>query len=888
MFEYFKKRSNTPIEDRNYSLHYLVLAGILFLSTMWVVVDQAFSRAPWKEHQKDFYGQLKANADSLNEVADKNLEKPRTAKQLEKIQAELASAKDALFSDEYVNLEQTLEIKEKELLDWTTKWRFARGTSDQYYYEFKATVHHGEPDPAKEQKLRDIESQIAEYFKKMELVKSQRDSISDKLKSLKAKVTVAEDAIQKIMVDKNAAMKKLEIADSKKFEIKQTILAKFTRNNFEQIVDEIDRCATCHLQISEPTFQASGSVFNAHPKKVMEVHNFEEMGCISCHAGQGRALTAGMAHGWEDHYWNQPMHEKSYTEAGCFKCHASRVNLPEAPQLTKGLQLITDFGCQGCHVLPIELDLPKVGPELNNITKKTNIEWIADWIKNPSHFSPNTRMPNFYLTDDQVNDITAFLAANSKTSTFTSEFKYSNDGNAERGKQVMNEVGCIACHAIDQHVIKGRVKEGPAFGPDLNKTGNKVNPDWLYDWVMNPKHYSPTTKMPSMRLSTQEGKDVVAYLMTKKDSNYKPKVAIASDITDSKRVQRGSDLVKSLGCYGCHAIKGTETLGNVSVSLVNIASKTKDSFDFGDANLVHVHQNRPTEETAFVYTKGVVNENGMPDTNEVEYSWYGWIRGKMSHSRRYSTERIHTAMPDFKMNQEETEAVTTALLAWTGQWYNDEYKEVVSKELNKGRQFVRENNCVGCHLVENYGWFIKDKVTEARGLPPNLSGAGSRFREDWLLSFLKNPIKVRPWLKIRMPSFGHTDQEWNTVIKYFSSLAKEELEIRQFEIPKASSEAIATGKQLFTEFKCQQCHVVSSSGQFTDASNAPNLTLASSRLKPEFISKWLRNPGAFQPGTMMPAFFTTEKTYLTKYYDGDSQQQIQALSAYLLDMSSRK
>lgn len=885
MFEYFKKRSNTPIEDRNYSWHYLILAGILFVSTMYVVIDQAFSRSPWKEYQADFYGQLKANADSLIQAADKEIAKPRTAKKIETFQSDLDKAKEALFSPEYQQLQSDLEAKEKEVLDLTTKWRFARGTSDQYYYEYKKTVHEGAKDEAKEKKLRDIEATIADYFQKLEAAKVERDAIVEKLSVYKTKIQVAEDELQKLMADKNAAMKKLEVANGKKFEIKQIILEKFTKNNFEQIVDEIDRCTTCHLQVTENNFQATGAAFKAHPKKVLQIHNWEEMGCISCHAGQGRALTEGMAHGWEDHYWTQPMHEKSYTEAGCFKCHSSQLNIPEAPQLSKGLKLIADFGCQGCHVLPIELNLPKVGPQLNSIAAKTNADWIADWIKNPKHFSPNTRMPDFYLTDDQSTDITAYLLSVSKNSDYKPMSKYDGSGNAARGKQIVSDVGCIACHAVDEFKATNRVKEGPSFGPDLNKTGNKVNADWLMDWVMNPKHYSPETKMPSMRLSNQEGKDVVAYLMSKKDPNYKPQVKIAVDLNDKAKIDRGAALVKSLGCYGCHNIKGTESLGNVSVSLTNIATKTAHDFDFGDAELVKTHYNRPTNETAFVYTSGKVNDVGMPDTNRVEYTWYGWIRGKLSHSRRYTTERITTLMPDFHMSKDEVEAVTTALLAWNGAWTNEKYRNITSKTINEGRQFVRENNCIGCHLVENYGWFIKDKVAESREVPPNLQGAGARFQESWLLGFLKNPSPVRPWMKLRMPSFGHTDMEWNVVMKYFNEMAGEDFSIVNYQIPPTTSEKINTGRQLFADMKCQQCHVVQNSGPYPAGVNAPNLKLASSRLKPGFIPKWLKNPAAFQPGSNMPAFFESDQSYFTKYYNGDSKQQMDALSDYMLSLT---
>ena len=40
----FQKRAETPVENRNYSTFYLVFSGLLFLSTLWAVVDEVVVR----------------------------------------------------------------------------------------------------------------------------------------------------------------------------------------------------------------------------------------------------------------------------------------------------------------------------------------------------------------------------------------------------------------------------------------------------------------------------------------------------------------------------------------------------------------------------------------------------------------------------------------------------------------------------------------------------------------------------------------------------------------------------------------------------------------------------------------------------------------------------
>ena len=48
----------------------------------------------------------------------------------------------------------------------------------------------------------------------------------------------------------------------------------------------------------------------------------------------------------------------------------------------------------------------------------------------------------------------------------------------------------------------------------------------------------------------------------------------------------------------------------------------------------------------------------------------------------------------------------------------------------------------------------------------------------WLHDFLKSPSTIRPWLKLRMPTFSLNDDEIATVTKYFLALHRTELEPR--------------------------------------------------------------------------------------------------------------
>ena len=42
--------------------------------------------------------------------------------------------------------------------------------------------------------------------------------------------------------------------------------------------------------------------------------------------------------------------------------------------------------------------------------------------------------------------------------------------------------------------------------------GNKTTYEWIYNWVRDPKHYSPDTYMPDLRLTDAQVADVATYL----------------------------------------------------------------------------------------------------------------------------------------------------------------------------------------------------------------------------------------------------------------------------------------------------------------------------------------------------------------------------------------
>ena len=146
----------------------------------------------------------------------------------------------------------------------------------------------------------------------------------------------------------------------------------------------------------------------------------------------------------------------------------------------------------------------------------------------------------------------------------------------------------------------------------------------------------------------------------------------------------------------------------------------------------------------------------------------------------------------------------------------------------------------------------------------------------------------------RMPTFHFTEHEIAAIGAYFASLDKVDWGWID-PTPTTTAESLKAGEQLFNELKCISCHPTSpvvATG--ADAKVAPNLQVAHSRLRPEWIRPWLLDPGVIAPDTRMPSFFAKDdatgkrKTQIPEILGGDVDKQIQALRDHLFTLGGGK
>ena len=342
--------------------------------------------------------------------------------------------------------------------------------------------------------------------------------------------------------------------------------------------------------------------YASHPRLDLFVgpnspHPLQTFGCTSCHEGQGSATAFKWAshfpndtdqrqrwseeRGWfNNHHWIFPMHARRFAESSCLRCHhevtdlgpSERFPQAPAPKVTAGHDLVRQYGCFGCHEVN-GFDGPdrRIGPDLR---------------LEPNFFAAAQQLG--YLLDQEIGPRppsggnSAALAELLSARELAGQVATDPEGTTRARHQLLEQITADRQRPDDERVLPAAVAqlqgvlkdvESPGtqrkVGPSLRFVKSKLDAAFLYDWIRDPAHFRPTTKMPSffgqydhlhgedLLLAQQfepiEVQGIVAYLL-QRSQPYLP-VAPPTGITPSspdERVARGKQLFEFRGCLACH------------------------------------------------------------------------------------------------------------------------------------------------------------------------------------------------------------------------------------------------------------------------------------------------------------------------------------------------
>jgi mono/diheme cytochrome c family protein len=865
-------------EKKSYGSVFIIGAALLVMLTIWAYWDDNISRRPWKIIQAKFYRLDYGKANTAYDEEDKKLQADEKYQELAK---KLAAFQSSLAGGE---LGKKLKALESEEASATVKFQEA----DQRVKDVKSELEEAwyEHDHAVQQKrnvkpylehIERLNQQKSQLDKALAPLAARRNQLKEDIKNISGGAKEIETELAKltgerdkwIRVMENATFKLGPLTPYKIPKIFQVALPEFDRNRFDQPVARVDRCQTCHLAINRAGFEKEANPFKTHPRREQLLgdnsHPPEKFGCTSCHEGQGVAVNSKeQAHG-EVHLWEFPLLRGSKAQSSCTSCHLDVQKFAEdAPLLAEGQRLFEQVGCTGCHLVKGYENIPKIAPSLKKISAKVDAGWMVRWIENPHKFRPRTRMPNFDLKQEDAIAIASFIWSQSKEDgdKWTQEhplpagLRDGDPNDVAKGKKLVESIGCKGCHGFAEGEFSTPLGKEKDIIPNLKDVAAKVGPQWAYHWLKNPRGFSPDTRMPSLRLSDDEARAITTYLMTL-GGKPEPMAGLEEKFADAKNIKRGESLVRKWGCFGCHDIKGMEKESRIGAELTTFGSKKVEELSFGNHT-------------------------------DIKESWEDWTYNKLKTPRTYATERIDQLMPQFNLTDEDIKALRTLLGGFRERKVGQSYladQGLRTQQVVEGRRLMQQYNCVGCHEIEKRGGFIRKYYQENVSLaPPVLNGQGEKVQSNWFFSFLKAPIPIRPWLEIRMPTFGFSDEHANQLVSFFNGLSKVDIPYAYIDDKKIPPENIEAARQLVSKdyFNCFSCHQQGDKKPEGPVDGwAPDLQMARQRLNPNWILKWLKDPQKVQPGAKMPSFFPGGPDNIL---GGKEDLQIEALRDYLMSI----
>ena len=613
-------------------------------------------------------------------------------------------------------------------------------------------------------------------------------------------------------------------------------------------------CQTCH---SADMMLASGDVQWQVINEGKDL--FRQRGCMGCHRYEGydrepedmNSVNQQIKQfeGQKKDNFKQTAYLMKQADSASSNDEANRLNEKAVALKVENSKLDGRIRQLDFQAHSLMEDMKKVGPNLKDIRLKLNRNWIPVWLKKPSDFRPTTKMPNFRLNDGQIKAISAYIWQ----SAFTDTLPKQKSGNADHGKELFETRGCLACHSIGE----GSQTMGGTFAANLTRVGEKANYDYLVRWVHNARErtrpYCPLEKkdigpedyakkglpyqfdlghsqcpndghelqvqnmtvMPSLRLAPEDAQDIATYLSAQKKQE-PTAYPDASFMEDPKLKAEGEKWVRHFGCAGCHEISGFETEGRIGTDLTVEGSKPIERLDFALFTEIAQRGGKGAEPI-----KDPEDLQRLPG-GAAKTPWYdhkGFFEHKLAAPNVFDAGKVKAEeeklrMPNLHLNQEQIQALTTFLLGSeeTSLPASYQYRPGDARhDIQEGWWVIKKYNCMGCHQ------FIPGQRTILMGLPqyqdvqeqlpPKLLTEGARVDPEWLRRFLSNPSLspsdtnrngVRPYLKVRMPTFSFSENELRKLVRFFEALSQQPLPYIPEPVPTLTSKENDMARSLFS------------------------------------------------------------------------------------------
>jgi len=146
-------------------------------------------------------------------------------------------------------------------------------------------------------------------------------------------------------------------------------------------------------------------------------------------------------------------------------------------------------------------------PPLVGEGRKVQSGWLHKFLLNPQTIRPSAvlRMPKFNFHSSEAAALVNYFASvdgadypyvydSRLDESSLAAVEQSHPGHLEGAmKIVTNNNYCVKCHLVGSYAPPGNPK---ALAPQLERVHERLRPDYVHNWIANPKRYLPYTGMP--------------------------------------------------------------------------------------------------------------------------------------------------------------------------------------------------------------------------------------------------------------------------------------------------------------------------------------------------------------------------------------------------------
>ena len=366
--------------------------------------------------------------------------------------------------------------------------------------------------------------------------------------------------------------------------------------------------------------------------------------------------------------------------------------------------------CTTCHSLSVtragetKLIGGSIGPELTKVGSKVNRDWLIDWLRNPQGYLPNSKMPRYEWTDEDLYKVTQYISTSLTDSDLLSnvpQLGSPQDQEVQMGRRLFAEKGCGSCHAIEG------VSPQKEFGPDLSSLGGKnvsqlefgdsTIPRNLISYVQakitNPSSVNTAARMPQYHLNADDLDSITTALLSMGGtpaSSGMQKLILPRVQSVFHPAGAFGAVYERYKCYVCHKFNGYG--GDLAPDLSYEGSRAQRQW------LVEFLKSPQTLRPTLVLRMPQFNMTGPEAAIVADY--FGMV---------LQSPAVNLASPDQKQ-------FTAQQAALGKQLYDVKFQ------------------CQSCHTIGSSGGYVG----------PNLNNVGNWMSPAWIEAWLRNPQALVP------------------------------------------------------------------------------------------------------------------------------------------------